>query len=145
MRWTVLYDGSCPLCSRGAAALRRLDSKDACDLIGGRQEALAAAPGVTLDALEEALHVLRSDGTLLRGFDAIRELLRLHPLGRLVRPLLFLPPLPWLGRRLYFAVARRRHDLKRLKDGRSAPQKRGIPQSRDKTAMAPPNAGKRAV
>ena len=113
--WTVLYDGSCALCRGSVEGIRRMDRRRRCRFVDSSDGAAARTEARDLDhrALAEALHVVDGSGTVHQGFFAVRELARLHPLGRVLRPLLFLPGVPWLGRRAYAFLARRRHLLVR--------------------------------
>lgn len=112
-RWTVLYDGSCPLCRRSALELSRLDRQGECLLVDGSdpEAARTSAPGLDPRRLAEAVHVVDGRGRVYAGFFAVRELARLHWAGRLLRPLLFLPGAAWAGRRIYAFVARHRSCL----------------------------------
>lgn len=60
-------------------------------------------------ALRRELHVVDRHGRVFRGFEAVRRLLWIHPLGWLPASLLHIPVAIFLGRPLYRAIARRRH------------------------------------
>jgi predicted DCC family thiol-disulfide oxidoreductase YuxK len=108
---TVVYDGRCGLCRPTIAILHRLDllgRTRALDLWTEWDVVQQLAPSLTRpDALHD-MHAIR-DGRLTRGFDAYREIAKSLPLGWVVLPLLYLPPVARLGRRWYRITADRRH------------------------------------
>jgi predicted DCC family thiol-disulfide oxidoreductase YuxK len=110
-KWTVIYDGLCPLCIRTMTIFDALDIRHRLaylDLEADRSRLAALAPGVSAEAARAAMHVVSSDGQAHRGFFAFRQLARiLPPLWPLV-PLLYLPLAAAVGPRLYDAVARNR-------------------------------------
>jgi predicted DCC family thiol-disulfide oxidoreductase YuxK len=111
-RHAFLYDGSCGLCQRTVAVLRRLD-------LGGRVEFLdaladwprihAAHPALLQDDCIRTMHVVTRDGRVETGFDAYRAIAWSLPLLWPVAPLLDVPGVPAVGRRVYASVAARRH------------------------------------
>jgi predicted DCC family thiol-disulfide oxidoreductase YuxK len=111
-RHAFLYDGSCGLCQRTVAVLRRLD-------LGGRVEFLdaladwpsihAAHPSLVQEDCIRTMHVVTRDGRVATGFDAYRSIAWSLPLLWPVAPLLYVPGVPAFGRRVYAAVAARRH------------------------------------
>ena len=64
-------------------------------------------PSLTREHCLADMHAVTADGTFA-GYDAYRALSKSLPIGWLLRPLLFVPPLPQIGRRLYRHVADRR-------------------------------------
>jgi predicted DCC family thiol-disulfide oxidoreductase YuxK len=111
VRVTVVYDGRCGLCRPTVALLRRLDllgRMRALDLWTQWDAAQRLAPSLTRAAALRDMHAIRN-GRLTRGFDAYREIAKSLPLGWLMLPLLYLPPVARLGRRWYRAAADRRH------------------------------------
>lgn len=113
-RAVVLYDGKCPLCRKSVAILRRLDwlgrlgYHDANDVENLPESSVPLAP----ERLLQEMHVVTPGGrSVYAGFAAFRWMAgRLPPLWP-VWPLLFLPGVPWLGRRVYRWIARRRYHL----------------------------------
>ncbi len=55
------------------------------------------------------MHVVTDRGRVETGFDAYRAIAWSLPLAWPIAPLLWVPGVPWLGRRVYAAVAARRH------------------------------------
>jgi predicted DCC family thiol-disulfide oxidoreductase YuxK len=104
---TVLYDGACGLCRRSAAVLWTTDALHRLEFADARDEALLRArfSGVDPRAALEDMHLVTSQGRVYVGFDAYRRMASLIPLGWPVLPLLYLPGVPWLGRKVYRRVA----------------------------------------
>ena len=69
--------------------------------------------------LQETIHLVAgfeakqspalASGRVHAGFDAYRALAWRLPLGWPLLPTLYLPPVPWVGRRLYGRIAATRH------------------------------------
>lgn len=107
-RWTVIYDGLCPLCIRSMTTLDYLDGGHRLayvDLERAWAEAEALAPGITPERARERMHVVAPDGRVLQGFYAFRELARALPALRIAHPVLRLAPVERLGTRIYDRVA----------------------------------------
>ena len=115
-QFRLLYDGDCPICSREVAWLKRRDPADnlACEDIS----ALGFDPsgyGLTRDEVNRELHGVKSDGTVVRGMEAVRQAYRSVGLGFLVAPTR-LPGVRYLSDRLYRWFARNRLALGSLID-----------------------------
>lgn len=109
---TVFFDGACGLCRPTVAVLRRLDLRQRVEFLDVGRDWPAIHrrfPALSQQACLEDMHGVDRKGRVFAGFDTYRALARPLPLGWLVLPFLFLPPLPWIGRRVYRAVADRRH------------------------------------
>lgn len=123
----LLYDGACALCQASARLLRRLDwcgvlnYQDARDVESLPQVAFPLVPKQLL----EEMHLLTPKrDAVYRGFYAFRWLAWRLPPVMLLAPLLYLPGVPYLGRRIYRWVARHRFNLVQCSDGACAlPQK----------------------
>jgi predicted DCC family thiol-disulfide oxidoreductase YuxK len=119
-RATVLFDGGCPLCRKSVALLKRLDWRGRLAYHDARDAAGLPPTAAPLDPerLLKEMHLVAPGGRRVHaGFEAFRWIAgRLPPLW-LVWPLLFLPGVPWLGRRLYRWVARHRYHLVPCGDG----------------------------
>jgi predicted DCC family thiol-disulfide oxidoreductase YuxK len=119
----VLYDGQCRLCQRSVALLRRLDwrgrlaFRDARDPSG---RPTSPAP-LKLDRLLFEMHVVTPDRRrVFAGFDAFRWIAGRLPALWLLVPLLYVPGVPTLGRRIYLWVAKNRYNLVPCADGQCA-------------------------
>ena len=112
-RHRVLWDGDCVFCGRAARWCQRKDAAGRLELISYQQ---APSPPMT-DALRaacaDALHVVCSDGRVLRAGRAM-----LFAFGELGHPrlarLLGRRPLIWAVEIFYWLVARNRHLLSRF-------------------------------
>ena len=115
---TVLYDGDCGFCSLTVDVLRDLDLDTRMEFVPlqharrhpERPELAAAAEEYPL---AESIHVLRDDGRVRAGGEAVLEILQALPAGWLFRPWWFVPGLPAVLDRGYAAIARRRGTLSR--------------------------------
>lgn len=107
----VLYDGGCGFCSRSAAILTRLDllrRSEFADISGEWDRLSVRHPSLDLSACLQEMHVVTRKGEIFRGFDAYRSMAWVLPLGWVFLPLLYLPGVPFVGRRVYRTVASRR-------------------------------------
>jgi predicted DCC family thiol-disulfide oxidoreductase YuxK len=108
----VLYDGACGLCRPTVAVLRRLDLLRRVEFLDVHGDWSAIAhrfPALSREACLTEMHGIDPDGRIYTGFDTYRALGWILPLGWTVLPLLYLPPVSWLGRRIYRAIAAGRH------------------------------------
>jgi predicted DCC family thiol-disulfide oxidoreductase YuxK len=103
----VIWDGSCSFCAGWVTWWRRLDWLGALRFTPMDEPGVLAAHGISELEAAEALHVVGPDGTT-RAFAAVRSVAEVLPISFLWAPLLALPPVQWLGERVYRAVARRR-------------------------------------
>lgn len=110
-KWTVIYDGLCPLCIRSATILDYLDIGSRLSFVDLERDWSAAAKlaqGVTQEQARHAMYVTRPDGGVRRGFFAFRELARVLPPLWPLLPLLHLPLMNQVGAWAYDLVARNR-------------------------------------
>lgn len=107
---TVLFDGRCGFCAKTVIVLRsfdwlhRLQFRNFHDIDVRR----TYAPNIDLKTLNEAMHVRLPDGSHRKGFDGFRALTKHLPALWILRPLLFIPPVPAIGDRVYRWVAAHR-------------------------------------
>lgn len=115
-RTVMLYDGRCGLCTTSRRLVRRLDwlgrieyvDAQAADTVAARFPALDAA------AILGAIHVITPAGRVFVGYEGVRALARELPLTMWLYPLLWLPGISWLGRRVYNGIAANRYRLNSL-------------------------------
>lgn len=98
---TVLYDGSCPLCSAEIGLYRRLDARGALTLLDVSGDAELPA-GLSRDTAMARFHVM-ADGRLLSGAAAFAAVWRRLPGWRWLARLSDLPGMLWLMERAYRA------------------------------------------
>ena len=116
----VLYDGMCPLCQRSVRILKRLDWLHLLHYQDCRDVAKLPKPAVQLEPkkLLQEMHLVTPDRErVYAGFAAFRWIAWRLPLMFWLAPVLYLPGVPWLGRRMYLWVAKNRYQLVPCKDG----------------------------
>ncbi len=119
----VLFDGSCGICQQTMSVLRGLDVFGRLrrrDVLADWRGISVDHPALSQDRCLDTMHVIASDG-VYTGFEAYRRMARVLPLIWLVLPLLYLPPVPWFGRRIYARVAH-----SRLLNGCPIPERSGV-------------------
>ncbi len=109
-RFTVLYDGGCPLCRRTVRALAGLDWFGRLSFSDATDDALRErlAPGLSREDALASMYVLDERGSRTAGFDGYLQLSQGLPILWVPRWIGLLPPAGWLGRRIYGMVAARR-------------------------------------
>ena len=113
--WTLLYDGACPLCRAGAARVIRLSraGRIRCVPFDAAREDPALA-GLIGDAMPDGFILRTPDGTVLRGAQAVPELLRATGTLGFLAPVLRLPPFSWILPPAYRWLAANRNRASRL-------------------------------
>lgn len=109
---TVFFDGACGLCRPTIAVLRRLDLRRRVEFLDVYRDWPSISRRYPTLSREDCLVEMQgvdAAGRRYAGFDTYRRLARVLPLGWLALPFLHLPPVAWLGRRVYRAIADRRH------------------------------------
>ena len=102
----VLYDGACPYCRKSMALLGAADPDHVVDPIDLTAVDVATVhPGLTRAACLRAMHLVRADGRVDVGYDAVVVLARWLPLFWPIGLVGSLPGAAWLGRRIYQRVA----------------------------------------
>ncbi len=108
-RIIVLFDGDCGLCIRSmfvlslADWLKRLTWRNFRDVTVQKKEAAE----LKLPALKKEIHVLIKKD-VYKGFFAFRALSWQLPSLWLLTPFLYIPGVPWIGKRVYAQIAARR-------------------------------------
>lgn len=112
----ALYDGNCLLCINTARVIRRLDWRGRIELSDVQDWSAVSArfPHLNREATLGAIHIITPQGTTLVGYEGMRHLAMQLPLTMWAAPLMYLPPIAWLGRRIYAWIARRRYAINRL-------------------------------
>ena len=103
----VVWDDSCAFCRRWVAFSRGFDWLGIHRYEGSSSPDVLREANVTRGDADVELK-LSFEGRTIGGFDAVREILCLLPISFLWAPLLAVPPIPAIGRRLYRRVADRR-------------------------------------
>jgi predicted DCC family thiol-disulfide oxidoreductase YuxK len=112
-RHLVLWDGECGMCRRFAAWGQAHDRDGRLRFVPYQEAPTPPMSPELALACEKAMHVVRSDGRLLRGGRA--TLFILHELGwRVSTRILGLPPFIWIVELAYGVMARNRHVFSRF-------------------------------
>jgi predicted DCC family thiol-disulfide oxidoreductase YuxK len=123
----VLYDGACPYCRRSMAWLVAADPDHVVapvDLTAVNVTTIH--PSLTRDACMKAMHVVRPDGRVAAGYDAVMVLARGLPLFWPIGLVGSLPGAAPLGRRIYRRIADARpRDVPCTDDACGLPSQRG--------------------
>ena len=102
----VLYDGACPRCRASMALLTAADPGRVIEPVDLTSVDVSSVhPGLTRDACMKAMHLVRLDGRVVSGYDAVVVLGRWLPLFWPFGAIGSLPGIAWAGRRAYQAVA----------------------------------------
>ncbi len=112
---TILYDGRCPMCKRGARRLAALFGGSGYRVVPLQRRWVGERVAIPRERLLEAMHLLLPGDRVLAGVDALLHLARdiwwSWPLWVFSR----IPGVTWLLRRLYARIARnrKRHTCRR--------------------------------
>jgi len=107
---SVLYDGDCRLCTRSIFTLILLNHLGRLSPVDFRNAASRKrfAPDIALGDLDRAMHIRMPDGTTLSGFDAFRRMTWHLPALWPLAPVLSLPGVPTIGRKVYAVITANR-------------------------------------
>lgn len=110
----IFYDGECNLCARSAKWIRLLDWLTLIDRVDVHALADDELPsGATRTRLLEEMGSEDAGDRVRYGIDSLVQILLRLPLlaivGLVLRVLFLIPPLHWVGRRMYRFIADRRY------------------------------------
>jgi predicted DCC family thiol-disulfide oxidoreductase YuxK len=108
----VLYDGSCGLCQRTVAVIGALDLLNRVriyEVLADWHKLPECCSGLSQQACLQTMYVVGADGQVFLGFRAYRALAWQLPLGWPFMLFAYVPGVPWIGERVYTAIAARRH------------------------------------
>ena len=109
--YTVVYDGTCKVCTRLSNVLRRWDRGELEVVASQAPGVMARFPWIPAKAYAEALQVIGPGGTTWQGSAAIEQLLNVLPRGRLIAWIFRVPFVRTLADRFYRWFARNRYHL----------------------------------
>ena len=112
-RRAALFDGGCGFCRKTVAVLWHLDvlhRVELFDVVNKWPTIASRYPRLDRAATLEDMHVVLEDGRVFTGYDAYRQLAWVLPATWLLLPILYLPPVRWIGWKVYRYVASHRHD-----------------------------------
>jgi predicted DCC family thiol-disulfide oxidoreductase YuxK len=110
-RYVVAFDGSCGVCRRTVSVIEALDllgRVKILDIFDDWSTIANRFPQADKQSCLETMHVFRIHGAPAVGFDGYRLLAGVLPLAWPILPLLFVPGVPQVGRRVYAVVAAKR-------------------------------------
>ncbi|MDQ2798550.1 MAG: DCC1-like thiol-disulfide oxidoreductase family protein, partial [Armatimonadota bacterium] len=107
----LVYDGECDFCKSSLLVVRFLDVFRQITFVNAHDRAALKSTGVRAQDAEQAAVAVRPDGRQFAGFDAFRLVAWQLPATVLIAPLLYIPPIPQIGRRVYTWVKDNRHRL----------------------------------
>jgi predicted DCC family thiol-disulfide oxidoreductase YuxK len=119
-RGLVLYDGDCPFCLKSISIVKSLDWFKRLDFMSCREPDKIPLNTANLDAqrMIEEMHLLTPDRRrAYPGFYAFRWMASRLPLCWFIWPLLFLPGVPYLGKKVYRWIAKNRFKIVPCHDG----------------------------
>jgi predicted DCC family thiol-disulfide oxidoreductase YuxK len=109
--YTVVYDGTCKVCTRLSKVLRRWD-RGQLDVVASQSPGVMARfPWIPAKAYAEALQLVGPGGETWQGSAAIEQLLNVLPRGRLIALIFHVPFIRTLADRFYRWFARNRYHL----------------------------------
>ena len=102
----VLYDGACPRCRGSMAFITAGDPDHVVEPIDLTAVDVATVhPGLTREECLKAMHLVRRDGRVEVGYDAVMRLLAWTPLSKPFALVRFVPGVSVVGRRVYRWIA----------------------------------------
>jgi predicted DCC family thiol-disulfide oxidoreductase YuxK len=117
--YLVFYDTFCPICRRSRFFLEQFDLAERLSFrdIHDREQMSREAPGVSYRRALSEMIVRTPSGAIYGGFDAFRATARVLPGLWPLLPLLYVPGVRWVGRKLYGWIARNRYRLTKCDTG----------------------------
>ncbi len=113
-RPTMLYDGRCRICTAGADRVRAYDRAGRVDVLSLHDPSVAQRfPEVKREHVLATMHLVQPDGSIDRGADAVREIMRLIPGARWLALLWLVPGFSLLANLGYAWVAKNRYRFNR--------------------------------
>jgi predicted DCC family thiol-disulfide oxidoreductase YuxK len=111
-RWIALYDGRCRFCTRQAKQLEKLVGARRVELVSFQDEGvLGRFPGVSHEACMKRLQVVRPDGRVYAGAEAVARSIMLIPVVGWLALLYYVPGVRQLAEIGYRVVAKNRYGI----------------------------------
>jgi len=102
----ILYDGACPKCRASMAILSAGDPDHVFDPVDLTNVDVASVhPTLTKEACMESMHLIRTDGRVLKGYDAVMTVLSWTPLFWPMSLVRHVPGVALIGRPVYDRIA----------------------------------------
>ncbi|SDH64104.1 Predicted thiol-disulfide oxidoreductase YuxK, DCC family [Alteribacillus persepolensis] len=108
----VFYDGTCELCQRTKYLLKKWDTHKRLTFQPIQDPSVMNDyPFLKKEQLQKEMHLLESHTYVYTGYAAVKRIMKLLPMTKIVTPILCIPGTNWLGRFLYQRVASNRYQL----------------------------------
>jgi predicted DCC family thiol-disulfide oxidoreductase YuxK len=109
--YTVVYDGTCNVCTRFISVLTRLDKRHELEILPSQTVGLSTRFGwIPNHAYSESIQVIRrADGRTWQGAAAIEQVLDALPKGRFLTWIFSIPKVRPIAERFYRWFAKRRY------------------------------------
>ena len=110
--YTVVYDGTCRVCTRLATALRKWDRSEMLEIIPSQGPGVTARfPWIPPRAYADALQLIAANGHTWQGAAAIEQLLDVLPRGKWISWIFKIPLVRKVADKFYRWFARNRYRL----------------------------------
>ena len=109
-RLEIIYDGACPMCIRTVQILKWLDWLGMLEYrdLTEWDELKKKHPSLDWDRCLQEMHVVSTNGDIETGFFGFRKICSRVLPGWLILPVLYLPPIPYMGQWIYKKIASKR-------------------------------------
>lgn len=109
--FTIFYDGGCPLCEKEMRHLKKYNVEGKIAFVDiMHADFLNTYPTLDFNALNERIHGMLADGTMLIGLDATHKAWSLVGKGWIYAPLRW-PVIKYFADKAYIMFARNRHKI----------------------------------
>ena len=110
--YTVVYDGTCRVCTRLVGVLRKWDRDEALELAPSQAPGVTARfPWIPPRAYAEALQLVGPSGRTWQGAAAIEQLIAILPKGKMISWIFKIPLVRTIADKIYRWFARNRYRL----------------------------------
>lgn len=110
--YTVVYDGTCKVCTRLAGVLRDWDHNNDMEVVSSQTPGVTARfPWIPVHAYAEALQMIGPGGRTWQGSAAVEQILQVLPKGKFVAWVFKIPFARPIADRFYRWFARNRYKL----------------------------------
>ena len=107
---TLVFDRDCELCCWARDIISRWDRSRRIRYLAFQDPLFRHwFPDAADDEVPKAMLFIDHRGRVWEGFKAFRQMVRWLPGGRLIAALLYVPGVPWAGKRFYEWLARNRY------------------------------------
>ena len=103
----LIYDADCDFCARWVGRIRSWDRGQAVYYLPLQDKRAPGLTGRRREDLQQAVHLVRTDGVVFAGAAAARELFGCLPGGAILGSAMRIPGLMPLAARMYARIARR--------------------------------------